>query len=918
MQRTLITDPIPARPVELSNDRIVITPSPAAAASLGVQCLRLESYAGRALRRAGVGIATSIQAAEALRLALKGAGAGGPHAAGALRAVRAALGDILRAGVDVDRLQSAAESPRIAEIAAIAKRYVEILAGRGLIDGEARLAVASRLERFEPAKLLVYGYFRGRDRRARPEEFEFIDRAAGDGSIFYLPVGDGPMFEANREWAEWFVERGWSTERTDPAVVAAANAPQEAAAFFAAGAASDSEPPSYYSGEIRAVDLPDLEAEVRYALATIKREIVAGTPPSSIAVACRDQQRYAATFIAAAREFGLPVEIDHRVPLAETAFGELVSLIFEVVDRRGDDDEAERRTRDHLRGFLYEPTLRMLCHRFGPGLGERPRAQAMSTLPSTLERWAAITDALAPLADTSGERRFLEWVNWLRQLMRVWDVRTKTAYESCEIQSFNVFFESLDELARERGDGEGCTITQFASDVAEILSDVKIDCWTAKGGVRVMQPNSLVGADLDLLFVVGMAEGITPEATSDSGIIDFCDRRRLAEQGVHFETPLEVPRWEAQTFYYMLLGARRVVLSFPRFDGGEERIASSYFRRLGLTPRRPAERLVSSDEEYRRFFLRRNDAAGLNGADAVLDDAARRCAIEMRRQSAEPCDEYDGVIGVRVERRSWSATSLTRLGTCGFKWFGSDVLRLGTTEEADAADLRADIRGRLFHRTLELAVNRSLAAADLRTATLAVLDEAFSEAEAEYPATALVENWELRRGEVIELLRAAIESDDFIKPGARVEATERAFERVEYGGVQISGTIDRIDRLPDGTLEPIDYKSGTYVAKIKDDEGLLKVDLQLPIYSRVALPAMFPGELVGEASFFSIKDAKRVRGKDVDLAAHIAKLCAMADTGSFPVEPDVKRDSCRYCDLLIVCRAEPSRLERKAAARAAE
>jgi len=266
------------------------------------------------------------------------------------------------------------------------------------------------------------------------------------------------------------------------------------------------------------------------------------------------------------------------------------------------------------------------------------------------------------------------------------------------------------------------------------------------------------------------------------------------------------------------------------------------------------------------------------------------------------------VIGIPISRPSWSASSLSTIGSCPFKWFSGNVLRLNERDEADA-DLRGDMRGRIYHKALELAVRRASGSVDLRTAILAILEEEFGNAEIVEERLGHVANWDLRRGEHLETLRSAVSSDQFVYQGATVVDTERSFE-AECCGLTIKGKIDRVDRLKNGELLAIDYKSGNYIAKIKDDDGLLKIDIQLPIYSRIGAPKLYPSETCTGGAIFHLAEPKITRGREVDLENILLRIKALLDSGNFAVDPDLKEEACKFCEFDIVCRRGP-RLTRK-------
>ena len=168
--------------------------------------------------------------------------------------------------------------------------------------------------------------------------------------------------------------------------------------------------------------------------------------------------------------------------------------------------------------------------------------------------------------------------------------------------------------------------------------------------MRVLLPNVVVGSEFERLFIVGMAEGILPIPPSDSNVIDFFEREELRSHGVHLENALEVPRWEALTFYFTLLACRGpIVLSYPQFAGDSEQIASAHFVRMGITPTSPSKYFVSSSQEYRQAYLLQ---AGDSDTDKIIDFARHQFDVESYRESDSPPNQYDGVIGIPISVRA--------------------------------------------------------------------------------------------------------------------------------------------------------------------------------------------------------------------------------------------------------------------------
>ena len=875
----------------MSTDLTVIAPHSGVGRVLGVPTRNLQSIAKVALKRNGFGIATPIKAAEVLRRAVSEVL---PHedASAIARHHREIIGAMLRSGIDVEKLSSVG-SERARRAAQIAQRYIELLKLDRLIDSEAALDTAARLNIIRPEKVLIYGYFRARQLPARSEEIEFIDQLAADGSIFYLPLSETPVFASNREWAELLVGRGWQVETrqpTDPQ-----NDIQRAAFAFASAQETN-----FKTAEIEATAYSDLENEVRGTLARVKAAALSGIKPNSIAVVCRDLDLYAKSLIATAREYSVPIDIDCEVPIADTPFGEFVSLVFEALERR-DPAELVSGARTGREGVQYKPTIRLMLHRFGPGLNESQRITAYSKLPNSADAWRAIAADTVEQLETSTEVDALKWTGWLKKLFFDWQLRgrDKLGRSAADLTAFDRFFDSLEQLSRERGPAP-ISIAAFAADVADVLANIKTPIHTEHGGVRVLLPNVVVGSESERLFIVGMAEGILPIPSSDSNVIDFFEREALREHGIQFENALEVPRWEALTFYFTLLACRGpIVLSYPQFAGDSEQIASAYFARMGITPTSPAIHLVSSAEEYRQAYLLHSGGQ----TDEIIGFARHQFEVESYRESDAPPNEYDGVIGIPIKRTSWSASSIAKIGSCPFKWFASDLLWLKRPAEAET-ELAPNARGTLLHKTLEIAARTALDSADTRAAMLDALEAAFAEAETLFEALTIIANWSLIRSEHLQRLERAIAADEFIDTGAAIVATEKEFA-AEFCGLTIKGTIDRVDRLADGRLAAIDYKHGSYIGKIKDENGHLKLEVQLPIYTNVALPALFPDDAHAGGSFYHLSEPKITRGKEVDLKNIISQIKTMLEQGNFAVDPDVRHDACEYCEFDIVCRVGP-------------
>ncbi|QQS32219.1 MAG: PD-(D/E)XK nuclease family protein [Acidobacteriota bacterium] len=873
--RIVITDPFPTAPAEIPAGLTVITPHRNAANELNVACETLEKLARETLHRNELKVLPKLRSRYLLKRVIKSVLSSTDPAPYAAR-INETLTTILRTRIDTDDLMQFG-SPRVTDLAKIVIGYREELANIAAVDDEEILIRASRLGP-DTIPLLIWGHF-----RARHEEIEFIDAAAGDGSILYLPCGDDAVFQTNRRWADWLEMRGWTKQNSEQGEDDRSGAAL-ARKFFG------------ISGEVPAPALKfeNIDAEVRGVLGRCKRLIADGTPAHRIAIVSRKPENFAPAFASVAAEFGMPIQIHRRIPALHTSFGEFLRLLLETIEN----------------SMPFEETVRLLMHRFGPGVSSETLEKARQEHFSGLDKWAEAgidTSFFAP-----PEQQTLKgWLGYIDRVFESFRVEARTAADSAEMNAREAFFSEMRTLSQLEAERR-FSFSQFRAICLEALWETAVPFSTSRAGVELLGPESIFGSSFDHLFVIGLAEGHFPAHAVDNPAVDFYERKRLAQHGIEFEEAAEVGRWESLAFCLSLLAAKRgVTLSFAEMGSGGELLKSPFFDRLGLEPAFVQEKPFAASPEERRAFLL--TAAG--DTDGVLEDARRRFAIEKNREVGTVYDEYDGIAGIAIDaaKRSWSVSQFTQFGQCSFRWFAQRLLNLAEPDELEPA-LDFAHRGSFYHKVIELATLSALDAPDQRTAILEALEAAFRAAEedpdVELPAYT---NWELQADEHLRTLERAIKADDFLPEGSTIIAAEKKFETT-WLGLRLTGWIDRIDRLG-GKLIAIDYKTSSVKPNgAKDETGKLKIDVQIPVYAEVALRALYPKGNVGDSNYYSLTKAKKLpAGRDNTIervAELVKKIKGRLAAGAFPIDPDSRNEACKYCDFTAVCR-KGHRLERK-------
>jgi len=216
--------------------------------------------------------------------------------------------------------------------------------------------------------------------------------------------------------------------------------------------------------------------------------------------------------------------------------------------------------------------------------------------------------------------------------------------------------------------------------------------------------------------------------------------------------------------------------------------------------------------------------------------------------------------------------------------------------------------GQSIHNTLHEAMTRYLARAASSQQTLfgetgapspLSFGEAVSPGELqEIFAEKWIDDWYDSKEQMKERLARGRESlmlyhSRLAGTAPKVHMLEQPF-LLKLEGVTVKGRIDRIDMLPDGTVEIVDYKTG----KAKDDPDRS----QLFIYQLAALRVL--GLKPSKLTFVYLEsgDEFSFLGTEDELAKFEAKLCAIAvevRKSSFAPTPD--KNVCRFCDFKRIC-----------------
>lgn len=267
----------------------------------------------------------------------------------------------------------------------------------------------------------------------------------------------------------------------------------------------------------------------------------------------------------------------------------------------------------------------------------------------------------------------------------------------------------------------------------------------------------------DLVICAGLNEGSWPGVAASDPLLAPAILRALGVPGPEFRIGLSAHDLAGA------LGAPQVVLSRARRDAAGPVIAS-------------------------RFWLRVCALLGQNLPRDLAETATVMLARHIDRATAIPAHPRPSPRPDARQRRrgKFSVTTLDRLRSDPYQFYAQKVLGLREEDLLDAAPSPA-WQGTLAHAILE----------DWHDGkgTLAELADLHLVEMRAHPLMRAL--WRPRLLKALEWVEAMVAADP-----ARVPVVWEKEGEIEWRGLTITGKADRIDRLADGTLAIVDYKTG--------------------------------------------------------------------------------------------------------------
>jgi len=575
-------------------------------------------------------------------------------------------------------------------------------------------------------------------------------------------------------------------------------------------------------------------------------------------------------------------------------------------------DDAERYA---LTGFMRALRRRGL-ERTRWGLEEFLAQRAGANLPAA---WVArMRQARARLEEFSRRTQSpLAWAEVAPQLLEMagWP-DTKRPLGSAEFQVLRRFQQTLDECASLGFDGRRMSWEEFLEIFGCALDETLFAPESSDAPVQIAGPAESAGLTADAVWFLGVNEDAWPASGSMHPLMPFEVQRRYEMPHSSAQLDWDLARTATQR---LLTSAPTVHLSYARQTKGVEMRPSRLAMQCAGNPKPLAAELA--------------DPQFTEPVATVFEDFSR--------------------VPLTAANAAGGSTVLTYQSQCPFKAFATARLGAQGWESAQVG-LTPAVRGKLLHEVLHsvwagppagIRIHAELAAkADLRGFVAEHVGRVMRE---RLPAGAR-EQMPKRYLNLEEIRLTALVTEWLEFERTRVPfgaaRTELDLTR-SIAGLTLNLRLDRIDRLSEGSLLVIDYKTGDVSPKAW--EMPRPDDVQLPLYAGFGLDEELRAELQQEAEDSAGDETAgrvgglvfaKVRRGDMCFAGRVGDARATLITGlssstalvkrnltaeemddwrqyieqmardfvagRAEVEPREYPKTCQRCDLQAVCRIE--------------
>ena len=699
----------------------------------------------------------------------------------------------------------------------------------------------------------------------------------------------------------------------------------------------------------------DADDEVRTAVRVVLDAARAGTPFERIAVLWPAQRPYARLVEHHLTAAEIPWNGRPGTTVVERLAPRLVLDLLDV-DRRGlrrrnlFDLLADVPARDAAGAYLPTASWERVSRAAGIARDDdwnrRLGAIALS------ERWSSAAASLqafvaglrSELGHPAARRSWADWSRWCNDQVERWlGSHTLERLPEAEYRAWEALTLALDRLGHLDPIGEPVTRHQFRTTLEAELDASPAREGRVGNGVTVGPLAGAVGLDVDVVVVVGAADGLLPPTPRSDPLLSEADRELAGLPSA------DAVATRVHRVLLVTLAASTVTLTHPRGDLRAtaqlqpSRWIAGWIDTVGVraiaSHHAGIERTVfpATVAEHRlrgRYHQVRSGTPLDRTIDSATDPVLAR-GLELRgARRRNDLTVFDGDLSGADLPMLDGPVSPSRLEAwvaCPHAYLAHYLLEVDPIEEPGAEiSITARDRGSAHHRALDLfhaqVVGGSLPqpstdgwTGEHRQALIAAFDEVCETTERR-GRTGRPAFWADERTRMCADLLDWLDHDSrFVRQrGSTVLASELRFGgdgavviRLPDGRpIELQGSIDRVDRTRDGALVVTDHKTGgrsKYKDLSADDPTVGGTLFQLPSYAAAARANFGGDDTVVHAEYGLMRKGGYERPgypitADVDarVATSLAAVVAGIETGFFPNRPERPGFrfyvSCEYCE----------------------
>jgi len=478
------------------------------------------------------------------------------------------------------------------------------------------------------------------------------------------------------------------------------------------------------------------------------------------------------------------------------------------------------------------------------------------------------------LGKEAAERSPAEWARHFSALLEAAGFPGERPLDSEEFQTRAKWHEVLSEFARLDRISKSMTERKALETLKKLCADTVFQPESADAPIQVLGILESAGLRFDCLWVSGLTDDAWPLAARPNPFIPIALQKKAGIPQASAEGSLELDRRITQEW---VAAAEEVVFSWPEKEEDRDLAPSPLILSIGKSP--------VSVPDFPRY------------RDVLF---ARKNLYSFEDSKAPP---------VQVKQVRGGTRVLADQAACPFRAFARWRLAAEALEEP-APGLDARKRGSLLHYLMKHLWSKLKTSRNLRHDLEPAIAEAASAAVKELGLEGRFA--ELERERLARLAREWLEIEKTRAPFEVAALEER--RTLNVAGLELSGRIDRMDRLEKGGHALVDYKTGQ--ARRQAWLGERPDDPQLPIYAvsapeniaAVAFARLNPGEMAfrgfsNERNLLPKVDLYRDwRGLLDQWRKETNALGTAFAAGDARIDPKYALKTCRLCDLQTLCR----------------